>query len=297
MKEKRQWGYIFSFIVFLFLLVPGSQANAEGLARDKKLSEYKYQYKAPEGFLMLSDTPVWDESKLKELYQGLKPAILGDEVKIIKRIYLTKDKHPKNISGNADLGYWFKNQNEPKSVNSTGDLELYDVENTNMDYLLYVLYHEYGHFFTYYWTVNAEHKFVNDATTKWASMRKLDNYPIPWFKSNVPYNYDWAPAEIQADDFTILFAPQDQKEQWKGYLINMDLPSPENTGIKEYWLSVSKPKPTPTPAPKPEVKPTPTPPKKPAPKPQPPKNPVPTKPTPKPPVKKPVPPKNPAPKQ
>jgi hypothetical protein len=116
------------------------------------------------------------------------------------------------------------------------------------------LSHEYGHHFTYYWLIAKEHKLPSDSTTKWASLRGAERYPVLFSEdtSDPEYTHYWDPGEIMADDYMALFGSPNAKlsmvnslraEDGNGFygeIENETLPSAMTlASVRNYWLKLS----------------------------------------------------------
>lgn len=78
--------------------------------------------------------------------------------------------------------------------------------------------------------------------TEWATIRKLDSYPIRWETSSLPYDHKWEPPEILADEYAVLFGAPELKTypNFVSLTENQDIPSPESVeNLRSYWSNLS----------------------------------------------------------
>jgi hypothetical protein len=150
-------------------------------------------YTSPEGIQFQSYSELWNEQKLKELYETLLKCDHGEELLSLKQVILYPDKST-GKSGSRVGNY---------SV-ETKTIKLYEVDTTPA---ARTLIHEYGHHFTYYWLQKKEGLNPGQLTesSSWAKVRQLGGFPIRWSGSTLPYVHKWDPGEIMAEDYVLLF--------------------------------------------------------------------------------------------
>lgn len=94
-------------------------------------------YRSPEGIHFVSYSTLWNEQKLKELYESLLKCEHGEELSTLKQVIL--DPGPSEGKSGSRVG----------SYNAdTQVIRLFEVDTTPV---VRTLIHEYGHHFTYYW--------------------------------------------------------------------------------------------------------------------------------------------------
>jgi hypothetical protein len=172
-------------ILLLFCLIFTGAAYAQ----EAELSSYK----SPEGINFVSNSTVWNEQKLKGLYEILLRCGHGEELSRLKQVILSPEKS-KGKSGSRVGNY----------DADTQTIRLFEVESIPVER---TLIHEYGHHFTYYWLQKKEGITPNEITesSSWAQARQLTGFPIRWSGSMLPYDHKWDPGEIMAEDYVLLF--------------------------------------------------------------------------------------------
>jgi hypothetical protein len=150
-------------------------------------------YTSPEGIQFISYSPVWNEQKLKELYEVLLRCEHGEELALLKQVILYTEKST-GKSGSRVGSYNVESQT----------IKLFEVDSIPV---VRTLIHEYGHHFTYYWLQKKEGLKLERLTesSSWARLRQLEGFPIRWAGSTLPYVHKWDPGEIMAEDYVLLF--------------------------------------------------------------------------------------------
>ncbi|WP_240417400.1 stalk domain-containing protein [Paenibacillus periandrae] len=150
-------------------------------------------YKSPEGIQFVSYSTLWNEQKLKELYESLLKCEHGEELAALKQVIL--DPGPSEGKSGSRVG----------SYNAdTQVIRLFEVDAIPV---VRTLTHEYGHHFTYYWLQKKENASPGQLTesSTWAKARQLGGFPVRWSGSTLPYVHKWDPGEIMAEDYVLLF--------------------------------------------------------------------------------------------
>ncbi|MFD0680380.1 MULTISPECIES: hypothetical protein [unclassified Paenibacillus] len=195
---------------------------------------------SPEGIQFSSYSKLWNEAKLKGLYEMLLRCGHGEEFSELKEVVLNS----KSSTGKS--GFRVGNYNSKTQI-----IQLYEVD--SLQQVERTLIHEYGHHFTYYWLQKKEGFYPNLLTelSGWSKIRQLEGYPIRWFGSKLPYNHKWDPAEIMAEDYVALFgvggiALPDQPKDVVNLVRheNEYIPSPQSIPeLRSYWEEIAGMKP------------------------------------------------------
>lgn len=150
------------------------------------------RFQSPEGVLFQSDSPNWNEEKLKDLYHDLLLNGHGNELETLNSIiiYDRKDK--------IAAGRYLTEQKQ---------IILYDGKHhKTVGSLSETLSHEYGHHFTYTYFPD-----LNSRNSEWGKLRDDKRYPINWNEKKGSKDHPWQPAEIFADDYVFFYGAQNQK--------------------------------------------------------------------------------------
>lgn len=157
---------------------------------------------------IVSYSKSWNtEDRLKEIYNELLNNFHSNEINFLETIYIYPDS-PDGISG----AYY-----ESATINNNGKYEYKDDayieifngdECTDISQLSWVIAHEYGHHFTFYYLITSENKYFNQwYDTQYAKIRQLDKYKeVDYSNSDEDtYIYEWDITEIAAYDYVQLF--------------------------------------------------------------------------------------------
>ncbi|SFL49226.1 Copper amine oxidase N-terminal domain-containing protein [Paenibacillus sp. 1_12] len=188
-------------------------------------------YTSAEGIRFVSYSSLWNEQKLKELYDSLLKCDHGEELSALKQVIL--DPAPSEGKSGSRVG----NYNADTQV-----IRLFEVESTPV---IRTLIHEYGHHFTYYWLRKKEGTSPRQLTesSTWSKVRQLNDYPIRWSGSTLPYLHKWDPGEIMAEDYVMLFgvggSPLNPKSASVVNMLrheNEYIPSAQSQpALRQYW--------------------------------------------------------------
>ena len=234
---KKQLPQYLALIILTAILATALLVPTTGLAAAELPSDVVYRYTSPEGINFDSYTPVWDTDKLRALYEQLMGNLLGEELAYLGTVKLLPGKGPGGVRGNIELRW---------QTSSAGRLRLYKERVINIfeadtkttpDQAAHTLSHEYGHLFTYYWLIKKENKTPGDPTTSWAKLRQLQDLPVRWRDSNLPYNHFWEAKEILAGEYSQLFGHPVAKEHGPENIVVT--PPDSVTGLREYWLNLA----------------------------------------------------------
>jgi hypothetical protein len=191
---------ILTSLITIWLAIPASALAYEtvhGIPQfENTVSEQEKPaalYTSSEGIQFISFSSMWNEAKLKGLYETLLKCGHGEELGQLKKVILSPD------TSTGKSGLRVGNYNE-----ETKTIRLYEVESGPVER---VLIHEYGHHFSYYWLQNKERSNPEMLTelSEWSKIRQLQGYPIRWFGSKLSYIHKWDPNEILAEDYVLLF--------------------------------------------------------------------------------------------
>lgn len=162
-------------------------------------------YTSPEGIKFKTQSQNWNEESLKQLYSFLLRNKHGEELKALRNVTVMKGACT-----------WAGDEGDAAGVYyAPGDIELCygDINTlTSVDdsfRIQSVLCHEYGHHFTYYYLRKIRMSPDNiSSTSEWAKVRQIDYQPsVGWNQKKV--KHAWAPEEIMAEDYILLFGSTD----------------------------------------------------------------------------------------
>ncbi|TCP59379.1 hypothetical protein EV586_101596 [Tumebacillus sp. BK434] len=187
-------------LVLFMLLGMGNLAAAEG--------QVQAIYTAPDGMVLTSYSPKWNEAKLKALHGELLQNTHGDEIELLNALEVYDGyPHGKGVAGQ----YIFQTvtgvfQGKPKM--RPGKIELYGgSEHTTPAAFAHTLAHEYGHHVTHYYTLQHDGITLTDSKrwreTTYAKMRGLSEDAR--INVTVDTEHRWQLAEVAAEDYVQLF--------------------------------------------------------------------------------------------
>lgn len=230
---------IMAFVLALVLLsvIPVSASAAQTRAFIPNAT-----YLSPEGIRFISYSSKWGLEELKELYDIFKQLPKGEEIGYLNRIVLleTGSKH----ANGRYFSSMIQINDGPWMLEKGRRIEIYEVHKKSLEEVGWILAHEYGHHFTYYWLLKAEGKDPDDPAIGWAKVRQLGGLPV--YERSI--EHFWDPEEIMADDYAVLFAPPALK-QWLAkqdrpdlvsVVENQYLPAAESIPeLRAYWARLT----------------------------------------------------------
>lgn len=157
----------------------------------KEVDDYDYaRFISDEGIVFTSYAENWDEDKLRSLYFLLKQNKHGEEINDLKQV-MVQTGTPIVFDVNAAASY----------NRYTRTIALYQAEDKRFpsDYK-YSLAHEYGHHFMYSYLDESKKQ-----TADWVATRGLEDLPVQWEGTTLPYDHTWQPNEILAEDYVQLY--------------------------------------------------------------------------------------------
>lgn len=193
-------------------------------------------YKGTEsGVTFESYSPKWNTAeKLKALEDELLRNKYGEEIKLLGKIIILPDYLPnnKNVLGQYIASYQYTNT----SVKLLPDRKIYlfgGNDYTTPEAMAFVLSHEYGHHFTYYYLLNKENKRPGTwLTSAYAKARGFGDYSR--VHDSVTGEYEWAMSEILAEDYVQLFGSANAIKN--SAQMNVFLPTPfDKPESQSYW--------------------------------------------------------------
>jgi hypothetical protein len=165
-------------------------------------------YTSSSGLDIVSYSPKWStDKKLDEVYKELLNNFHADELNYLDAIYIYPD------SPDGTNGYYYEaatiNKEGKYSYGKDAYIEIFNGDDYNdISQMAWVLSHEYGHHFTFYYLVTAENKYSNQwYDTGYAKIRKLAKYDKVNYNNDDPdtYMHRWDITEIAAEDYVQLF--------------------------------------------------------------------------------------------
>ncbi len=225
--------FIFSFIIASILNVSVIYAEARS-----EYGEPLQVYITDKGFKIVSFSENWStEDKLEEVYYELLNNFHSKEINTLEGIYLYPDS-PEGTSG-----YYY----EASVTSKDGKLQYGNdayIEVFNTDYytdisqMAWVLSHEYGHHFTFYYLINVENKYYSEwDKTGYAQIRNLADYPKVDYgeMGKVDYSHKWDITEIAAEDYIQLFGSKLAKSS----VDYLDVSERLDMNVSEYYYSTN----------------------------------------------------------
>jgi len=232
---KRVTAFVLALMLFVVLPVSASAAQTRALIPHAS-------FLSPEGVRFISYSNKWGTEELKKLYGIFKQLPKGEEVGYLDRIMLLETG-----SRYADGRYFssmVQYNDGPWMLEKGRRIEIYEVHKKSLEEVGWILAHEYGHHFTYYWLLKAEGKDPDDPAIGWAKVRQLGGLPV--YERSI--EHFWDPEEIMADDYAVLFAPPALK-QWLAkqdrpdlvsVVENQYLPAAESVPeLRAYWARIT----------------------------------------------------------
>jgi len=165
-------------------------------------------YVSGSGLDIISYSEGWNTNeKLEEVYNELLNNFHSEELNYLDAIYIYPDS-PEGTSG-----YYYEAStidHEGKyTYGKEGYIEVFNAdEYYDISQMAWVLAHEYGHHFTFYYLVTAENKYYSQwYDTGYAKIREFDKYDsINYDNNNIEsYVHEWDVTEIAAEDYVQLF--------------------------------------------------------------------------------------------
>lgn len=187
------------------------------------------------GVTFESYSPKWNTvDKLKALEAELLRNKHGEEMKQLGKIIILPDYLPnnKNVLGQYIASYQYNDT----SVRLLPDRKIYlfgGNDYTTPEAMSFVLSHEYGHHFTYYYLLNKENKKPGTwLTSEYAEARGFEDYSR--VHDSVSGEYEWAMPEILAEDYVQLFGSENAIKN--SAQMNVFLPTPfDEPESQNYW--------------------------------------------------------------
>ncbi|GAX89988.1 hypothetical protein EFBL_1614 [Effusibacillus lacus] len=205
----------------------------------------------PEGITFESQSPAWDTGKLIRLYQDFLQNKRGEEMKVLSKVILSPER-PGGEAGKVNLRFSTNRSGEPTQLDPGREIFLYHADDvTTIEGMASTLSHEYGHIFSFYWIIKKENKWPFEPDTGWAKLRNLNAYPVEYRRFDYDYSHFWAPEEIMADEYAMLYgSPKGKRidiKEKKPFSFNIQdrienqvIPSVETLPqIKQYWETLS----------------------------------------------------------
>jgi len=232
---KRVTAFVLALMLFVVLPVSASAAQTRALIPHAS-------FLSPEGIRFISYSSKWGLEELKELYDIFKQLPKGEEIGYLNRIALleTGSKH----ANGRYFSSMIQINDGPWMLEKGRRIEIYEVHKKSLEEVGWILAHEYGHHFTYYWLLKAEGKDPDDPAIGWAKVRQLGGLPV--YERSI--EHFWDPEEIMADDYAVLFAPPALK-QWLAkqdrpdlvsVVENQYLPAAESVPeLRVYWARIT----------------------------------------------------------
>lgn len=205
-------------------------------------------YQGPNGVEIRSYSRSWStEAQLRAVYQELLANLHGPEMELLGVVNLW----PNGGGGLYHAEHW-SNWND-RGISDNRVIDLFGVDDEDLDTLARTLSHEYGHHFTiYYRWMREGATFEYWKEGRWADARSIRSNPL--VSANSP-EHGWVPGEIAAEDYAQLFgSPRsrrstvfDDYSTWFSNSMhnlvpqeNLALPlAAEVPGYRDYWLTLS----------------------------------------------------------
>ncbi|MGM9986777.1 MAG: hypothetical protein ACI35O_06035 [Bacillaceae bacterium] len=194
--------------------------------------ETTHSYTSEWGIVFETDSDTWTEEKLKDLSEELFANKISSEIRILDKVVLLKEGKG-NTLGESDISWY-----EPfKKVKKDAVIYLYNADKCeSVEDFAYLLSHEYGHVYTYYWFLD---KGIHPASenTDWAKIRKQETSQIKWKndKKETIEDYRWSAQELLADEYVMVFGSPNAKKHF-GRAATTRLSSPwNNQKLLDFW--------------------------------------------------------------
>lgn len=186
--------------------------------------DIKHTYYPSAGPTMLSNTDQWDQTKLKALYEELMQNQHGEEMNSLYKVYVhgeaSQNAAADHLNSNEKIDFKIVFPAIPDSCKIQfkqvmGTINLYDGDQyTTIDSMAFVLSHEYGHHYTFYYM------FDDDTTaleSEYAKLRQIPGDKVEIVRSAIDddyyiNNHHWYLQEIAADDYVQLMGSPTAKK-------------------------------------------------------------------------------------
>jgi len=207
-----------------------SALDAEPYQPEYKRDDALFFYETPEGFTMISHSPVWNHEMLENLYYELLMNEHGDEINALYEVIVYPFREEEGTAaamyspGTTAVSFFIQFPAFPEGFSiefpqDIGSITLFNGDNNiTVESMASSLSHEYGHHYTFFYMFgfgqNARDSDVNDsgdedslAQTVYARLREAGNYNlITTVSQGETYFQDWHRylIEVAAEDYVQL---------------------------------------------------------------------------------------------
>jgi len=226
-----------NFMLYLVSFIILNTASVYAQARSE-YGEPLCTYVGEKGFRIVSFCENWSsQERLEEVYYELLNNFYAEEINSLEGIYI----YPNSPEGTS--GYYFEASLEVENgrlkYGNDAYIEVFNADEYNhISQMAWVLSHEYGHHFTFYYLINYENRYYNDwDKTEYAAIRNLKAYPQVDYGTGgrVDYSHKWDITEIAAEDYVQLFGSRYAKES----VDYLDVSERLEMNVSEYYYSTN----------------------------------------------------------